>query len=212
MPRPYTYTRTRRILLQVALLAVLGGTLGLAALVGKARVGPSGVPLEQRQLKPFVFLAPRWPSFATEPVPNSNPWLAVVRRPRTLVAKEPPDKQGRSASRTLEVSFQPVMTGTSVEHYLMHEFHVPRGSPAEPADVAGQPGTLVRVPAPQASEYYNAPVYAAYACTVLDGGRAVTVRLEVPDRPPDDRDLALVKQVAESITTGTEREGAVADR
>jgi len=74
MARPWEYPRWRRVLMQVAMWVIFGGTLGLAQLV-----------VRQRQLTPIVLeprtrLGPLWVRFATGM--DAGVWPGSDRRPK----------------------------------------------------------------------------------------------------------------------------------
>jgi hypothetical protein len=205
MPRPYTYTRSRRLLMQAVLIAVLGGTLGLAAWVRHGRVGASGVALV------IPVGLPRDAPAITGALPDWNPVSGMKPFPFPhwyVQAEEPIDPQSGPLARTLTISLEPSLTGAKAARHLIARHAVDASAPFQPLKFAGTRGVIVQPATSSSSENYkDQKVWHAYACAILTDGTAVTVHLELPNGPPDEKNQALLKQVAQSLRMVSDRDG-----
>ena len=200
MARPLTYTTKRRLLMQAVMIAILGGTLGLAAWVRHARVGESGVPLKLSYDLPLVSgRLPGWE--ATEGI-RTRPLPEIF-----VQAIEASDPAGKTLGRAISVTQEPALSGTNPRDHLAARYGVPSTANFQPIKFAGRKGLIVQAPKAMESTLYKGTVWHAYACIILTPGTAITVHLELPNAAPDSRDMALLRQVAQSIRLIDSREG-----
>lgn len=184
--------------MQLVMVGILGCSLGLAALVRHVRVGPSGVPLRQGgRFGKLKFRMPDWDLKEVKGTFRSDGQLPL---PLCILGVEP-SPAGSNVSRVLELYQQEVPKGMSPEQYLQKGFDLPENAPLQPMKMLGRQGILVNVPPSAAQTRHSrdeANESQIFACTIVQGW-AVTVRLHVGGRPVDERDVALVQQVADSL-------------
>src|SRR4051794_17394496 len=140
MPRPYTYTRSRRLLMQAVLIAVLGGTLGLAVWVRYGRVGASGVALV------IPFGLPRDTPIIRGQLPDWNPVSGLKPFPSPhwyVQAEEPVDPQSATLARTLTISLEPLVARTKAASHLIARHAVDPSASFQPFSFAGTRGVMV---------------------------------------------------------------------
>lgn len=203
MPSPPPLNpRVRRLLLQVVLIGLLGGTLAVAAWVRNTRLMPPAVELSQPINLHYV-TAKLPVGWATRS--GSQGFLGYA-----AVAEEAQDPYGESPGRELEVKVERLLFGgAKAEKYLEETFHASTAG-ATPTTVGGQPGVLVQVRDPQVGGELGVPVVHVYACAILPQRYAVTVHLQITGRRPNPWDLKLLSQVAEAIGVAAESKPAPA--
>jgi hypothetical protein len=179
-PPPLTY-RTRRLLLQVAMIALFGGTLAVAAWVRHAKLSPPtvtlGEPIDLRWVTDLV----------------TAKWLRLSQSVNALEVRDP---YGATPGRLVEVTVERLLfAGMTPKKYLRDNFRV-GDEGAQPVTVAGHPGIRVQVSDPRPNE---TPAVYLYACAVLPQRRAVVVRLQILGRRPNPWDVRLLAQIAEAV-------------
>ncbi len=195
--------------MQAAMWLILGGTVGLAALVNHER---------RRSMR--VELGP----------PTSHGWL-VVRLPKTwqasplpaagdrddrIIARAiEPDEQG--LGRTITITLDRVDEPISPLQFLLSSNNqilgldllraAPRGPDekdlVEPITVGGHPGVLMRgvraaLPGRGGAGAGGLPHKEIYGATIVPSGHAIVVKLE-GDRPAELSDIEIVKQLASAL-------------
>jgi hypothetical protein len=198
MPAPPLTSRTRRLLLQVVLVALFGGTLAAAAWVRHAKLTPAAIELSQAvDLRYVTAKLPGGWALDAGQRGNSRVYSAAALEPRDPYGARP----GRYVEVTVErmpASIWAILGGITPDRYLQDNFHVAAGG-GKPTTVAGQRGILVQLSEPQISEATGVPTVHVYACAILPQQFAVTVHLQVSGRRPNPWDLRLLAQVADAI-------------
>jgi hypothetical protein len=180
-------------MLQVVLVLVLGGTIGIAAIIRQVKIGPSGVPLMPSiALGQVKVRLPAW-----ELTVNSHPRADyVIQATERNAAKQP-------TGRVLEYRQETLAATMKSDAFLISTFKLPPGTPMEPMKIAGTRGVFARVdalPKPQTRP----------ATRPADDDESIDVRLSGSGRPMDERDVALVRQVANTLQLINMDEGSVA--
>jgi hypothetical protein len=184
----------RRLILQVVLILILCGTLGLAAWVRHARVGPSGIPLTV--IRNVGVLKMRLPA-----------WELDSREGTVLVATEAQQPGSATPGRVLEILQGEVDPKISPQQFVAKLFRVKLEGPTQPIRILGIPGVLFTLPMLPTGREGDPPESDVIASAVLPTGLAVIVHLRVRGREPDEHDIALVRQVAMSLQLANRNEG-----
>ena len=131
MPNPLEYSRRRRLMLQVVMTLVLGGTIGLAAIIRQVKVGPSGVPLSRSLVQNQVRMhLPAWHISEIKGLPRGQECIRAIE----LNAASQP------TGRVLECRQEDVPVGVKPDAFLMAVFRLPAGTAMEPMRIAGSRG------------------------------------------------------------------------
>lgn len=188
MPPP-AYTKYRRLLLQVVMVLVFAGTLGLAAGVRYQRQNAPNVPLDRAMpLGDFRVMVPSaWVSSDT---------LEIFPLARVVESTEPVDPNVKRVPRVLRVTLYKADPGVTAEQFLRGKKGLTGGSP-EPVTVAGQPGVLLTHREP--TGYENVWAVHLYAAALVGTDRVVVADLQVIAREPSGRDEKLLRDVAANI-------------
>lgn len=193
MPPP-AYTSRRRLLLQLVLILILAGTLGLAAGVRHQRQNGPPVPLDHNMslgsdLK--VLVPSTW---------TSSGKLDIFPFVWWVQSAEPVSPKAGRVPRALRFSLRKSVPGVSAERFVRDQEQVSGGTP-QPITVAGQPGVLLIDSQPTGHEGISA--VHLYACTILSNDRAVMVELQLIGRDPTGRDHKLLRDAAAGIRGNT---------
>jgi hypothetical protein len=207
VPNPLAYSRRRRLVLQTVMVLVLAGTMGIAAIVRQVKIGPSGVPLTRLiPVYPVRMRLPDWELTELKGLPSNQDGLKAVER----------NAAGQATGRVLEYRQEQQAQVTKADAYLISTFKLPPGTQTDTIKMVGTRGAFARVDAPRNPPPATRPSdddaseSQVLACAVLQGKFAFTVRLTVSGRPLDDRDVALLQQVAKTIQLISMDEGSLA--